>query len=91
MVYIDEVCREHNINYCLLGGSALGAVRHGGFIPWDDDLDIFMSLDDYEKFRDVFQKQGDKERFYLQERVETDGMIHMAKLRANNTAILKII
>ena len=50
-VYIDKFCDEHGIDYCLMGGSALGAKRHGGFIPWDDDLDIFMTPDNYEKFR----------------------------------------
>ena len=39
----DEVCNKHNINWCLSGGSIIGAVRHNGFIPWDDDVDIFMT------------------------------------------------
>jgi hypothetical protein len=46
----NEVCKRLNINYFLLSGSALGAVRHGGFIPWDDDLDVGMYRDDYNKF-----------------------------------------
>ena len=44
-VYVDRFCEEHGVDYCLMGGSALGAKRHGGFIPWDDDLDIFMTPD----------------------------------------------
>ena len=85
-LYIDKLCREHNIDYCLMGGSALGAKRHGGFIPWDDDLDIFMTPDNYEKFRDVFNDFGDKEKFYLQELGLTDGMVTVPKLRMNGTA-----
>lgn len=47
---IDEVCRKHDIPYYLSGGSCLGAVRHKGFIPWDDDADICMMYDDYQRF-----------------------------------------
>ena len=43
MKFIDRVCRTNGIVYYIMGGTALGAVRHGGFIPWDDDLDIFMT------------------------------------------------
>ena len=43
---IDQFCQKHNITYRLMGGSALGAKRHGGFIPWDDDLDVFMTPDE---------------------------------------------
>ncbi|WP_026488708.1 LicD family protein [Butyrivibrio sp. XBB1001] len=50
---IDRICRAHNIRYFADWGSFLGAVRHGGFVPWDDDLDICMLRDDYEKFRAV--------------------------------------
>lgn len=47
---IHRVCVQHNLRYYLIGGSALGAVRHGGFIPWDPDIDIAMPREDYEKF-----------------------------------------
>lgn len=89
MVYVDRFCEDRGIQYCLMGGSALGSKRHGGFIPWDDDLDIFMTPDNYEKFRSAFNSEGDKDRFYLQEWGLTDGMITIAKVRMNGTSFIE--
>ena len=49
--YIDKICHEHSITYWMDFGTLLGAVRHGGFIPWDDDTDICMPIEDYERFK----------------------------------------
>lgn len=87
--YIHDFCEENDIVYCIMGGTALGAERHGGFIPWDDDMDIFMTPNEYIKFRDAFNKKGDKINFYLQELGESCGKVVYAKLRLNNSTFIE--
>lgn len=57
LVEIDKICRKHGIKYWITAGSLLGAVRHGGFIPWDDDLDIGMLSEDLHKFIEIAPKE----------------------------------
>ena len=64
--YIDELCRKHHIEYRLDAGNVLGAVRHNGFIPWDDDVDIALFRKDYFKLYRVLKKEH-HDRFVLQD------------------------
>lgn len=58
-IKIDKLCRENGIEYCLFYGALLGAVRHGGYIPWDDDIDLIMRRTEYDKLRDLIVSDPD--------------------------------
>ena len=88
MKYIDKLCHDNGIVYYIMGGTALGAVRHGGFIPWDDDLDIFMTPSEYEKFKKVFEAE-DSSLFVLQEWRITPDYLEYAKVRMNGTTFIE--
>lgn len=91
MVYIDAFCNRHGITYYLMGGSALGAMRHGGFIPWDDDIDIFMDYINFNRFKAACETDLDTERFYYQAMNTEEWPHFFAKLRMNGTSYLEDI
>ena len=61
---VDEICREHNLRYVLAGGSLIGALRHEGFVPWDDDVDLYMPRSDWEKFIEICKTELPPNRGY---------------------------
>ena len=77
---IDTICREHDISYFLDSGSALGAVRHGGFIPWDDDIDVGMLREDYDRFIEIAPCCLDDRFFLLTREVDDTYKQYHAKL-----------
>ena len=88
MKFIDRVCRDNDIVYFIMGGTALGAIRHGGFIPWDDDLDIFMTPAEYEKFKKAFYQLASPD-FVIQEWKSIPNNLEYAKVRMNGTTLIE--
>ena len=84
----DRVCCEYDIKYILFAGSALGAVRHQGFIPWDDDLDVALLREDYDKLMNIPADKWNKE-YYMQTEYSAHWPMYFSKLRKNNTACIE--
>lgn len=82
---VDRICKENHINYFLAAGTMLGAVRHKGFIPWDDDVDIGMLPEDYEKFLKVCPQSLDVEYGYQNVTTESSSHYIHDKIRLKNS------
>lgn len=89
MTEFDRVCRQLEIPYFLFAGSLLGAVRHKGFIPWDDDLDVVMLRCDYERLFQEAPQVLDRERFFLQQEFAEHWPMFFSKLRIQRTTCLE--
>lgn len=87
--YFDQFCKDNGITYYLMGGSALGAIRHKGFIPWDDDFDVFMDYTNYNKFLTIAPQKIDHDKFYFQKENTEEWPLFFSKLRMNNTTFIE--
>lgn len=85
----DRVCRALDIPYFLFAGTLLGAVRHGDFIPWDDDVDVLMLRRDYDRFMEQAEQCLDRESFFLQKEFSPGWPMFFSKLRLNGTTCLE--
>lgn len=86
---IDRICQKYDIKWCLRYGTLLGAVRHKGFIPWDDDCDISMMRDGYEKFVSVIDKELGSEFFFQTKETDPSYPGPMAKIRLRGTKLVE--
>ncbi len=87
LISFDAICKEHNLQYWLDAGTLLGAVRHKGFIPWDDDVDISMPVEDYEKFKKIAQSHLPKSMFLQHSLTEPTFPFDYMKIRDNRATI----
>lgn len=88
-IYFDSFCKNNNITYYLMGGSALGAIRHKGFIPWDDDFDVFMDFENYTKLFAICKTELDTVKYYLQKEDTKEWPMFFSKLRLNGTTFIE--
>lgn len=91
LVELDRICKKYDIRYCISAGTQLGAIRHKGFIPWDDDADVAFLRPEYEKFRSACEKELNQEKFYFQDYRNTPGYRWgYGKLRRKGTEFVRL-
>lgn len=86
---VIDICERHNLRYILDYGSLIGAVRHGGFIPWDDDIDISLPRPDYEKFKILFLQENDDDELELRTGMKGNLALPYTQIVNTNTITVK--
>ncbi len=89
LVEFDRFCNENRIKYVIVGGTLLGAVRNGRFIPWDDDADIAMTREEYDKFRKIAHKLDPDKCFFQDNTTDEHYLWGYGKLRRPGTEMIR--
>ena len=89
LLEVKRICEKHQIRYQLAGGTLLGAIRHKGFIPWDDDIDITMLREDYERFLEIAPREISPECYVESSRANPDYVYSFCKVKANGTTFIE--
>ena len=89
LIYFRDFCVQHDLKFCISAGTCLGAVRHKGFIPWDDDVDVIMPRKDYDKLFDLWNKYADLNKFKCCRTTENQSIgFPMMVIRSENTTCI---
>lgn len=88
---VKRICKKYRIHFNMVGGTMLGAIRHKGYIPWDDDADIGFLRAEYEKFREACKRELDHDKYYMQDLRDTEGYRWgYGKLRRKDTEFIRL-
>ena len=89
LIEFDAICKKHKLQYWIDSGTLLGAVRHQGFIPWDDDIDISMPIEDYIQFSKIANSELSNEIFFQTSKTDKNFKFDYIKLRSNKARIVE--